>query len=56
MIIYIKSPQDRRFISGILIDNGYKVEIVKVKQGKTTKTAIRADRKDKEEIITDERD
>ena len=50
MILIIKNPADRRTLAGILAENGYKVEFVKVKDGKTTKQAIKAVRA-KQEII-----
>lgn len=50
MILIIKNPTDRRTLAGILAENGYKVEFVKVKDGKATKQAIKAE-KAKQEVI-----
>lgn len=47
MIITITSQADRRIVAGILLENGYTVEKVKVKEGKTNTTAIRAEKTEK---------
>lgn len=50
MIIIIKNTADRRTLAGILAENGYKVEFVKVKDGKTTKQGIKLERAKQETI------
>lgn len=44
MMIEVKNVQDRRTLAAILVESGYTVKIVKVKDGKVTKTYIQADK------------
>jgi hypothetical protein len=40
MIIKIAKSDERKAIAGILVENGYKVSIVKIKVGKATRIAL----------------
>lgn len=42
MLISIKNANDRRTVASILVENGYRVDIVKIKDGKKTETKLRA--------------
>ena len=50
MIIKTKNAEERRQLAGILLENGYRVEIVKIREGRTTKTAIKAEKIETEVI------
>lgn len=42
MLIEVKNVQDRRTLASILVEAGYTVKIVKIKDGKGTKTYVEA--------------
>lgn len=48
MMIEVKNVQDRRTLAAILVEAGYSVRIVKIKDGKVTKTYIEATREDQQ--------
>lgn len=49
MVITIASAQDRKTVAAILVENGYIVRKIKVKEGNTPKIQIEAV-KEKEEL------
>ena len=48
MIIRVAKSDDRWTMAAILVENGYKVSIVKIKVGKTTKSALKVEEGEQE--------
>lgn len=48
MILEIPNKEDRKIVAAILVDNGYTVKAVKIKQGSVTKTCLSAEKNNKE--------
>lgn len=43
MILCITNQEDRRTLAGILVENGYRVELVRVKEGKVTRIRLKVE-------------
>ena len=48
MVIKVTKSDDRMTMAAILVENGYKVSIVKVKVGKITKSALKVEEGEQE--------
>lgn len=48
MTLKITNEQDRRTVAAILVGNGYTVKQVKIKVGKTSRTALQVENENEE--------
>ena len=48
MIIEVKNVQDRRVLASILVESGYTVKMVRIKEKNVTKTYIEAEKEEEQ--------